>query len=147
MSIWFENITVEEITQRCKNSLSDHLGIVFTEIGPHSLTATMPIEQQTMQPMGILHGGASAALAETVASAAANYCVDLKKKRCVGLNLFTNHIKAVKQGFVKAIAKPLHLGKSTQVWEIETQDSEKRLISVSRLTLAVIDIGSSLELK
>ncbi len=89
--------------------------------------------------MGIMHGGASAALAETVASAAANFCIDLDQKVCVGLNIHTNHMKAVKSGPVEAIAKPLHLGRSTQVWEIEIYSPEKKLVSVSRLTLAVID--------
>lgn len=138
MSIWYEPVTAKVIQDRSVNSLSTHLGIEFTEVGPDFLKATMPIDERTIQPMGIMHGGSSCALAETVASAAGNYCVDSKKYVCVGLNIFTNHIKAVKAGPVEAIAKPIHLGKSTQVWEIEIFNQEKKLISVSRLTLAVL---------
>jgi len=139
MSIWHQEVTAEEINQRAKNSLSDHLGIAFTEIGKNYLKAIMPIDKRTLQPMGIMHGGASCSLAETVASAAANYCVDPTKEMCVGLNIFTNHIKAVKEGPVEAIARPIHLGRSTQVWEIEVYNPEQQLISVSRLTLAVLN--------
>jgi uncharacterized protein (TIGR00369 family) len=89
------------------------------------------------QPMGIMHGGASAALAETVASVAANYCVD-PSKVCVGLELNINHIRPLKNGYADAVAKPLHLGKTTQVWEIKIYDPAKKLVSVARLTLAII---------
>jgi len=139
MSIWHVKISPEEVNQRAKNSLSDYLGIQFTEAGEDYLKATMPIDPKTIQPMGIMHGGASAALAETVASAAANYCIDPTKYVCVGLNLYTNHMKAVKTGPVEAKARPLHLGKSTQVWEVEVYNTNKELVSVSRLTLAVLE--------
>ncbi len=136
--IWAAPFTLEEINRRCENSLSDHLGIQFTEIGKNFLTASMPIDQRTLQPMGIMHGGASAALAETVGSAAANYCIDQNAFVCVGLDLNINHIRAVKSGFVKAIANPFHLGKTTQVWEIQVINEEGKLISVSRLTMAIL---------
>lgn len=147
MTIWFKKFDIAEINERASNSLSDHLGIRFTELGHNYLKATMPIDERTLQPMGIMHGGASAALAETVASAAANYCIDMEKARCVGVNIFTNHIKAVKKGPVEAIAKPLHVGKSTQLWEIEIYNPENQLISVSRLTLANIKLDAGLKLK
>lgn len=101
------------------------------------MTARMPADRRTNQPMGIVHGGATAALAETVASAAANYCVE-KGKICVGLELNINHIRAVSAGFVTAVTKPLHIGKSTQVWEIKIVNEARQLISAARLTLAVI---------
>ncbi len=132
-------VTVEEINQRAKHSLSDHLGIEFTEIGDEHLSATMPVDQRTMQPMGILHGGASCALAETVGSAAANYCVDQKEKVCVGLDININHLRPVRSGLVTGIAKPLHIGKTTHVWEIKIYNEEKSLVSVSRLTMAVVE--------
>ena len=117
--IWLTPINVEEINTRSRNTLSDHLGIEFTEIGDEHLTATMPIDRRTLQPMGIMHGGASCALAETVGSAAANYCIDQNTKRCVGLEINVNHIRQVRSGTVTGIAKPLHLGRTTQVWDIK----------------------------
>ncbi len=101
------------------------------------MTARMPVDRRTNQPMGIVHGGATAALAETVASAAANYCVE-KGKVAVGLDLNINHIRAVKSGYVFGTARPLHLGKSTQVWEIKIENEAKQLISAARLTIAII---------
>ena len=138
MSIWFNKVTVDEINDRAKGTLSDHLGIKFIEIGDDRLVASMPIDPKTTQPMRIMHGGASSALAETVASAAGNYCVDQKQFVCVGLDININHLKPVSAGEVKAIAKPYHLGKSTQVWEIKIYNREKTLISIGRLTLAVL---------
>lgn len=138
-SIWVTPTTVEEINQWGKNSLLGHLGIVFTEMGPDFLTATMPVAAHTKQPLGILHGGASCVLAETVGNAAANYCVDVHKKTCVGLEINVNHIRSVRSGLVTAIAKPLHLGRTTQVWEIRIQNEANQLVAVSRLTVAVLD--------
>lgn len=135
--IWTTPVTVEEINHRCRNTLCDHLGIEFVEIGDNHMTARMPVDRRTNQPMGVVHGGATAALAETVASAAANYCVD-QSKICVGLDLNINHIRAVSAGFVTAVAKPLHLGKTTQVWEIKIMNEAEQLISAARLTIAVI---------
>lgn len=136
--IWKVPIEVEEINHRCRNTLCDHLGIEFIEVGDDFLTAKMPVDRRTNQPMGIVHGGATAALAETVASAAANYCIDATKI-AVGLDLNINHIRAVQSGFVTGIAKPLHLGKSTQVWEIKIWNETRQLVSAARLTIAVIN--------
>ena len=135
--IWKIPITVEEINHRCRNTLCDHLGIEFIEIGDEHMTARMPVDQRTHQPMGIVHGGATAALAETVASAAANCSVE-KGKVCLGLDLNINHIRAVSSGFVIAVTKPLHLGRSTQVWEIKITNEAKQLVSAARLTIAII---------
>ncbi len=135
--IWKIPVTPVEINTRCRNTLSDHLGIEFVEVGPDFMSAKMPIDQKTRQPLGFVHGGATAALAETVASAAANYCVE-KGKVCVGLELNINHIRSISSGFVLAKTNPLHLGKSTQVWEIKIENENGQLISAARLTLAVI---------
>ena len=135
--IWTIPVTVEEINHRCRNTLCDHLGIEFIEIGDSNMTARMPVDRRTNQPMGIVHGGATAALAETVASAAANYCVE-KGKVCVGLDLNINHIRSVSSGYVMGTARPLHLGKSTQVWEIKIENQAKQLVSAARLTIAII---------
>lgn len=138
--IWTIPVSVEEINHRCRNTLCDNLGIEFIEIGDDHMVARMPVDRRTCQPMGIVHGGATAALAETVGSAAAMYCVD-KGKVCLGLDLNINHIRAVSSGFVYGTAKPLHLGRSTQVWEIKILNEAKQLISAARLTIAIINSG------
>lgn len=116
----------------------DHLGIEFIEIGDDYLTAKMPVDERTKQPHGIMHGGASCALAETIASVAANYCVEADKFYCVGLEINTSHIKMARSGYVIGVAKPLHLGRSTQLWEIMIHDEKGQLISANRLRLAVL---------
>ena len=138
-AIWTVPISPEEINRRARGTLSDHLGIRFIRVEPNALVAEMPVQEFTFQPMGILHGGASAALAETVASAAANYCIDPSQKVCVGMELNINHLKSVRSGVLTATAKPFHLGSTTQVWEIQIRDETERLIAISRLTLAVIN--------
>lgn len=136
--IWTSLLTPSEINERASNTLSDYLGIRFTEVGEDFLSAVMPIDSKTIQPMGIMHGGASAALAETVASAAANYCIDQTTQIAVGLDLNINHLRAVKAGFVRAVARPFHLGKTTQVWEIKIFNESEHLVSISRLTVAIV---------
>ena len=115
------------------------MAVEFIELGKDYLSAKMPVDARTMQPMGILHGGATCSLAETVGSAAANFCVDLTQRICVGLEINVNHIKAVRGGFVIATARPLHLGKSTQIWDIRVVNEQGALTAVSRLTMAVLD--------
>ncbi len=137
--IWVQEPTPYELNLRCQNSLSDHLGIEFTSFTSISLSARMRIDQRTIQPMEIMHGGASAALAETVGSAAGNYCIHSDLYYCVGIELNINHLKAAKEGWVHATATPLHLGKQTQVWEIKIQDDNGTLISAARLTLMVLE--------
>lgn len=121
------------------NTLVQHLGITFTAIGDDYLEATMPVDHRTHQPFGLLHGGASVALAETMGSMGAMCCLDADKQYCVGLEINANHIKGVRNGFVKGIAKPLHVGKKTQVWEIRITDEMNNLVCISRITLAVLD--------
>ncbi len=136
--IWFAPVTLDEINRRARHSLCDHLAIEFIEIGDNSLSASMPVDTRTMQPMGILHGGATCALAETVGSAAANYCIDQAHYVCVGLEINVNHIKSVRGGRIIGKASPLHLGKTTQVWDIQVRTEQNLLVAVSRLTMAVL---------
>lgn len=140
MSIWAQPLDVEASNLRGKNTMSEYLGITFTAIGEDFMSATMTVDHRVRQPVGIMHGGASCVLAETVGSTAANLCVD-QHHYCVGLDINTNHIRAIREGVVTAIAKPFHLGKSTQVWGIEIKDEADRLISVTRLTMAVLKRG------
>lgn len=138
MNIWHKETNLEELTLRNKNTMSEHLGIEFIEMGEDYLIAKMPVDHRTKQPVGIMHGGASCVLAETVGSIAANYCVDLSKYYCVGLDINTNHIRSIRDGFVFATAKPYHIGRSTQVWGIEVVNEQQQLISVNRLTMTVL---------
>ncbi|SRR5260221_10412178 len=138
MSIWFKPVTIEELEARGKDTMVEVLGIELTEIGADYLAGRMPVDHRTKQPLGIMHGGASCVLAESLGSIAANYCVDLEHYYCVGLDINTNHIRSILEGFVKGIAKPFHLGTRTQVWGINITDAQDNLISVSRLTLAVL---------
>ncbi len=138
MSIWFRSITPEELNQRGEQSMSDFLGIVFTEVGDNFLIATMPASPRTKQPIGIIHGGASVVLAETVASTAANMVVDFNQCYCVGLEINANHIRSVREGLVQAITRPIHLGKTTQVWSIEITNQAGQITCMSRMTAYVV---------
>lgn len=138
MSIWVNHFTLEEINARGKGTLSEHLGIEFTEVGENYIVAKMPVDKRTFQPMQIMHGGASCVLAETVGSVAANFCVDLKYFYCVGLDINTTHIRMAKSGYVFGTARPIHIGKTIQVWEIKIVDEHQKLISNSRLTMMAL---------
>lgn len=116
-----------------------HLGIVFTEVGEDYISATLPVDHRTHQPFGLLHGGASVALAETLGSVAASLCVDQSKQYCVGLEINANHVKSAREGIVRGTVRPIHIGKRTQVWEIRIVNPQNELISISRITMAVID--------
>lgn len=139
MPIWNEAATLESMIARNRNTMGSHLGIEFLEIGNNFLIARMPVDHRTRQPYGIMHGGASCVLAETVASVAANYCIDTDKYFCVGSEINTSHIRPVASGWVIGTATPLHLGKTTQVWEIIITNDENQTVSVSRLRLAVLE--------
>ena len=117
-----------------------HLGIVFTEMGDDYLKATMPVDHRTLQPFGLLHGGASVVLAETLGCTAASCCVDLEKQICVGIEINANHIRQAHKGrVVTGMARPIHIGFKIQVWRIEINDDNDRLICESRLTIAVLE--------
>jgi 1,4-dihydroxy-2-naphthoyl-CoA hydrolase len=140
MAIWFKEYSLEDVQQRGKDTMVEYIGINITEVGGNFLRGTMPVDHRTVQPMGILHGGASLALAETLGSIAANLVVDPAKNYCVGLDINANHIRAVRSGgTVTGTASPLHLGGGTQVWTIEIKDEADRLVCISRLTMAVLD--------
>jgi 1,4-dihydroxy-2-naphthoyl-CoA hydrolase len=138
MSIWKTPISLENIKDRGKGTMIDFLEIEFFEIGDNYLKATMPVNEKTKQPIGILHGGASCVLAETIGSMAANYAVDITQNYCVGLSITTNHIQSVREGYVSGTACPIHLGRSTQVWNIDIKNDGQKLISSTRLTMAVL---------
>lgn len=121
-----------------KNTLIEALGIELIEIGQGKVVATMPVDERTRQPLGFLHGGASVALAETVASIGAAALIDLEKEICFGLEINANHVRSKKEGLVTAVAEVLHRGKSTMVWEINIKDEEERLICISRCTVAIV---------
>lgn len=139
MSIFNSQLTLDLLNKMGINTMVSLLGIEFTDIGEDWLEAKMPVDSRTHQPLGLLHGGASVALAETLGSVAATCCVDLKNQYCVGLDINANHIKSVKNGFVYGKTKPLHIGKKTHVWEIRITNEEKELVCISRITMAVID--------
>ena len=138
--IWRPGITLEAMNARSGRTLVDHLGIVLTELGPDFLRGTMPVDARTVQPMRILHGGASVVLAETLASVAANCTVDTTRHAVVGQEINANHVRAAHEGsVVEGTTRPLHLGARSQVWSIEIVNAAQQLICVSRITLAVID--------
>ncbi|HXE96272.1 MAG TPA: hotdog fold thioesterase [Dongiaceae bacterium] len=139
MAIWKTMTTTDQLQERAKNTLAEYLGIVFLEIGDDYLKAKMPVDNRTRQPAGLLHGGASAALAETLGSVAAALCVGREKRDIVGLEINANHIRPVHDGWVTGITKPVHVGSSTQVWEIRIYNEEDKLVCISRLTVANID--------
>ena len=131
------DITLDTLNGWSEGTLMQPLGIAFTEIGPDYLRGTMPVDARTRQPYGLLHGGASAALAETLGSTAAGMCVG-EGEGVVGIEINANHLHGVREGIVTGTARPLHLGRSTQVWEIRIEDAAGQLACISRLTLAVI---------
>ena len=137
-SIWFKPFTLDDLNRRGENTMSDFLGIMFTHISQDSLTATMPANARTKQPLGIVHGGANVVLAETIASTAANAVIDLQSFYCVGLEINANHIRSVKEGMVTGVARPMHLGRSTQVWLIDLHNDAGQLTCTSRMTASVI---------
>lgn len=136
-----KEFTLEEINRRGKNTLNEHLGMEFIEVGENYLKARMPVDHRTCQPLGMLNGGASLALAESTGSMAANLCVDREKYVALGLDINGNHLKPVKGGFVYATATPFHLGKSTHVWQIKIEDDRGNLACICRLTMAVVEVN------
>jgi 1,4-dihydroxy-2-naphthoyl-CoA hydrolase len=136
--IWKNKPTIESLHERSLNTMSDYLKIEFLEIGDDYLKAKMPVFHGTKQPMGMLHGGASAVLAETLGSICSVCCVDHLTSTIVGLELNANHIKGVKEGYVFATSKPIHIGKSTHVWNIEIRNEHGEMVCVSRLTVMVL---------
>jgi 1,4-dihydroxy-2-naphthoyl-CoA hydrolase len=137
--MWFnKELTAADLNPLGKNTMAEHIGIQFTEVGPDYLRGTMPVDHRTNQPYGLLHGGASCVLAETLGSVGSAYVVDHSKFYCVGLEINANHVRGVKSGMVTGTARPLHLGASTHVWEIKIEDERGKLVCVSRLTVMIV---------
>lgn len=148
MYIWFKKDTSLALIEKSENkTIADALGIEFTELGDDYIKARMPVDERTRQPYGYLHGGASCVLAETVGSLASALVIDHSKQMCLGLEINANHIRSASQGFVEAVAMPLHLGGTTHVWDIRIYDDLNKLICVSRLTVAIIPKKTDLPIR
>src|SRR5688572_20689371 len=141
MRIFKESATPESLNAWSKNTLVEHLGITFTNIGENFIEARMPVDDRTRQPLGLLHGGASVALAETLASWAAIFTIDHGKASCVGMEINANHIRSVTSGWVTGVARPIALGRTTQVWDIRITRDDGTLACICRCTMAVIHPG------
>ncbi len=139
MTIWQRQPTLDELNQFSRGTLGAHLGIEVIEIGDDFLRARMPVDARTIQPFGILHGGASVALAETLGSVAGTLCIDADRKIIVGLEINANHVRSVASGHVVGTTRPVHLGGLTQIWQTHIHDEQERLVCLSRLTIAVLD--------
>ncbi len=137
-SIWRGGTTVTELNIRAEETIIERLGIRITQVGPDFLRGTMPVDHRTVQPRGILHGGASVVLAETLGSIASTLCIDNRKSVCVGLEVNANHLRTVGRGIVTGTARPVHIGSRTHVWTIEVRDDEDRLSAICRLTVVVL---------
>ncbi|MBA3827343.1 MAG: hotdog fold thioesterase [Taibaiella sp.] len=141
-AIWrHNNITIESVNAMCTGTMAEILNIKFIEIADNHIKASMPVNNHTRQPYGLLHGGASAALAETIGSVASSLCIDTEKHNCVGIEINCNHIRDKKDGIVIATCEPLHIGAATHVWDIKIKDEREKLVCVSRLTVAIIKKG------
>jgi 1,4-dihydroxy-2-naphthoyl-CoA hydrolase len=141
MSIWRTLSSASELNAKRSGTLIEHLGIEFTEIGDDYIRGTMPVDARTRQPYGLLHGGASVALAETLGSTGSALCIDADEYQCVGQEINANHVRAARAGLVTGTARPVHLGGRTQVWSIEIVNEAGKLTCISRLTMAVIRRG------
>jgi len=141
MAIWFDGFPLDYATERAKDSLIAHLGIEIVETGDDYLTARMPVDHRTKQPAGVLHGGASVALAETLASWAAAFVVDRSKHHCVGIEINANHVRPASSGYVTGIARPIQLGRTLHVWEVRISDEKDKLVCISRVTMAVLNVA------
>lgn len=138
--IWFkENITAEQVNVRGSKTLVEHLDIQITEVGTDFLKGDMPVDERTIQPLGLLHGGASCVLAESLGSIAANMVLDNSKLVAVGQSINASHVRSARSGRVVGVAKAVHLGRTSQVWEILIHDESEKLVCISRLTMAVIE--------
>jgi len=143
-NIWFnKNLSLTDLVIT-GNTMGTHLSMQWVEVGNDYLKMSMPVDDRTKQPYGLLHGGASCALAETVGSVASYYVLDPSKYICVGLEINANHIRSAKQGIVTATATRLHLGSTTHVWDIKIHDENEKLICVSRLTVAILKKPSNM---
>jgi 1,4-dihydroxy-2-naphthoyl-CoA hydrolase len=139
-AIWFDKELALKDLVISQDTMGTHLGMEWVELGDDYVKMSMPVDERTKQPYGLLHGGASCALAETIGSVASFLVIDSSKYGCVGLEINANHLRSAKKGLVIATAKPLHIGRTTHVWDIKIHDEEERLVCVSRLTVAIIAV-------
>lgn len=137
--IWTRKPTLEALQKACEGNMCSHLGMEFTEIGEDFLIARMPVDARTKQPAGLLHGGASVALAETLGSVASVFCLESDQKMPVGIEINANHLKSARSGFVTGRVQPVRLGQSLHVWNIEIHNDQKELVCMSRLTVMIVD--------
>jgi 1,4-dihydroxy-2-naphthoyl-CoA hydrolase len=142
MTIWTTLRSVQELNSGRAGTLIEHLGIEFTEISDEFIRGTMPVDGRTRQPYGLLHGGASVALAETLGSMGATLCIDTEAYQCVGQEINANHVRAARTGLVTGTARPVHLGARSQVWTVDIVNAAGKLLCISRLTVAVVRRGS-----
>ena len=139
MTIWFDkNVSLESLKAFGKGTMTEHLGVELVELGKDFFKAKMPVDHRTIQPYGLLHGGASCVLAETIGSVASHLVIDPIQFYCVGIEINANHIRSAKEGFVYGTCSPLHIGSSTHVWDIRITNEEEKLICISRLTVAIM---------
>ena len=139
MSIWFnKDLTLPDLAPLVPNTMAEYLGMEWVEIVDDFIKMKMPVDDRTRQPYGLLHGGASCALAETVGSVASSFVIDTDKFICVGLDINANHVRSVRKGYVTATCTPLHIGASTHVWDIKIHDERGKLVCISRLTVAIL---------
>ena len=139
MSIWFDKLlSLAKLTPLGPDTMGEHLSMEWVAIGDDYLKMRMPVDERTKQPYGILHGGASCALAETVGSIASHYVIDNEKFICVGLEINANHVRSARDGYVTATCTPIHIGSSTHVWDVRIHDDAGKLICVSRMTVAIL---------
>lgn len=138
MSIWKTKRTIQEIEEQNKDTMAEHLGIKIIEVGDDFIRATMPVDHRTKQPRGLLHGGASATLAESIGSLGTRMSMD-PGSQCVGLEINANHIRSITDGTITGIARPIHMGRSTHIWDIKIHDKENNIVCVARLTMMVIE--------
>jgi len=144
MTIWFDkNVSLESLKTFGKGTMTEHLGVEWVELGKDFFKAKMPVDHRTIQPYGLLHGGASCVLAETIGSVASHLVIDPSEFYCVGIEINANHIRSAKEGFVYGTCSPLHIGSSTHVWDIRITNEEEKLICISRLTVAIMKKKSS----
>jgi 1,4-dihydroxy-2-naphthoyl-CoA hydrolase len=142
MSIWRSPRSIEDLNANRSGTLIANLGILFTEIGADFVRGSMPVDARTVQPYGLLHGGASVALAETLGSMGASMCVDAAEYQVVGQEINANHVRAARSGLVTGTARPVHLGGRTHVWSIDIVNEAQKLVCISRITMAVIKRGA-----
>lgn len=138
MKIWVKAPQLEEVRAMCKGTMVEHLGIEIIELGDDFIRGRMPVDFRTKQPLGLLHGGASVALAESLASLGGNFVLESKDFYCVGMEINANHVRSIQDGWIEGRSTPIHIGKTTQVWDTRITNEKNQVICVSRMTLAVL---------